>query len=86
MSKTGKTHKKRRVEWIQQLKKATGCSICGYHKCFRALHFHHRDPDSKSFSISDQMHRVSWIRLEEELAKCDILCANCHAEEECRRG
>ena len=43
------------------------------------LEFHHRDPKQKDMNIS-QMWRLgySWERLTEEIAKCDVLCANCH--------
>jgi hypothetical protein len=41
--------------------------------------FHHRDPSSKLFEISG-MRLIQWAEPEllEELAKCDLLCSNCH--------
>ena len=57
------------------------CSRCGYNKCISALHFHHIDPASKEFGISDGVTRA-WNRVVEELRKCVLLCANCHAEQE----
>lgn len=53
------------------------CSICGYSKCLRALEAHHVDPYIKDFSISDVSNVV---RIELELEKCVLLCANCHRE------
>jgi 5-methylcytosine-specific restriction endonuclease McrA len=53
------------------------CSICGYSKCLRALEAHHIDPRTKDFSISDV---ASVNRIEHELEKCVLLCANCHRE------
>lgn len=52
---------------------------CGYDRCPRALVFHHRDPKTKSFSLSANMNRA-WAKLEEEAKKCDLLCSNCHME------
>lgn len=53
------------------------CEICGYDKCLAALEAHHVDPRIKDFNISD----VSSIdRIERELIKCVLLCANCHRE------
>ena len=57
------------------------CVRCGYDRCLRALTFHHRDPAAKAFALdarncSNRSHEV----LTAEAAKCDFLCANCHAE------
>ncbi len=56
------------------------CQKCGYDKCYAALEFHHRDPNEKEVSWKKLRSR-SWKRIEEELDKCDLLCANCHREE-----
>lgn len=55
------------------------CIKCGYKKSLRALSFHHRNREEKSFSIN-MAHRVKWDTLLEESKKCDLLCANCHME------
>lgn len=55
------------------------CSICSYDKCIRSLVFHHRDPSTKKFGISGN-YGYSWEVLQEELDKCDLICANCHGE------
>ena len=56
------------------------CILCGYDKCERALVFHHRDPTTKKFQICSG-HSRSWDSVKAELEKCDLLCANCHAEQ-----
>jgi 5-methylcytosine-specific restriction endonuclease McrA len=56
------------------------CSKCGYAKSLRGLHFHHRDREDKLFSIAQAS--CSWEVTKQELDKCDLLCANCHGEEE----
>lgn len=43
----------------------------------RVLEFHHRNPDDKDFGIADMRTR-SVETLDEEIAKCDVVCANCH--------
>ena len=55
------------------------CSACGYDRCPAALEFHHRDPLTKDLGIK-QLYCCSWVRLEKELEKCILLCANCHRE------
>ncbi len=55
------------------------CIDCGYDRCSEALEFHHRDPATKSFSISGNTSR-KWEVLKAEADKCDLVCANCHRE------
>jgi hypothetical protein len=38
----------------------------------------HRVPTDKSFTIGDRKHGVSKAVLMAEIAKCDLVCANCH--------
>lgn len=54
------------------------CMICGYDKCVGALHFHHKNPEEKDFNISSKS--VSWDKIQKELDKCILVCANCHSE------
>lgn len=74
--------------WRQRVKeravayKGGSCERCGYDRCVAALTFHHRDPTTKSFGIAEKGVTRSWKRVKEELDKCDLLCANCHAEVE----
>jgi len=45
------------------------------------LQFHHRDPEIKAFGISEAVHNgIGLDKLKKEIAKCDVLCANCHAK------
>lgn len=55
------------------------CALCGYNKCVQALQFHHVT-GQKDFAISVLGHTKSWKKIEKELKKCELLCANCHAE------
>lgn len=55
------------------------CELCGYKKCNKALHFHHINPNTKKFGISANYDK-SWTDLQNELDKCLLVCANCHAE------
>ena len=59
-----------------------GCKLCGYNKHPAALHFHHREDEEKLFEIADWRSRVHAIdTLLIEMNKCDVNCANCHAEQ-----
>lgn len=61
--------------------KGKQCEVCGYNKCIGALHFHHIDPFKKNFSISEFRYREFNDTIKSELDKCQVLCANCHAEQ-----
>jgi hypothetical protein len=54
------------------------CESCGEaDPC--CLSFHHRPGTAKAFKIADSASkRVSIKALQAELAKCEVLCANCH--------
>jgi 5-methylcytosine-specific restriction endonuclease McrA len=76
------------VEWRRRTKlrliaEAGGCCrICGYDRYSGALHFHHVDPSTKEFAISKKGHTWSLEKMRAEVAKCALLCSNCHAEVE----
>ena len=42
------------------------------------LEFDHRDSNEKIESISNLIRDASWERIETEIKKCDVRCANCH--------
>jgi len=55
------------------------CSVCEYDKCDGALEFHHLDPTKKEFKISSSK-KLGFKKIQKELDKCVLLCANCHRE------
>lgn len=57
------------------------CVRCGYCKVIQALQFHHVDPSTKLFELGMRNLSKRWEVLEAEARKCELLCANCHAEE-----
>lgn len=52
------------------------CVRCGWNENIVALQFHHKN-DDKEFSIANGANK-SWERVKDEVAKCELLCANCH--------
>lgn len=67
---------------IRSVKSKGGkCKKCGYAKNLSALEFHHIDPSTKNFQIDLRVFsNLSDEALEEEIAKCILVCANCHRE------
>jgi transcription elongation factor Elf1 len=67
--------------WIKTYKRQLSCAHCGedHPAC---LQFHHLDPDVKELSIAKAIAYCWGIpRIERELSKCSVLCANCHMKE-----
>lgn len=69
-------------KWVNDWKEEMGCSECGFKGHHFQLDLDHVDPETKRNKGTGN-HRAfepSWSqeRIEEELKKCVILCANCH--------
>lgn len=63
--------------WLRNHKKTLSCCNCG-NSDHRVLQFHHlRD---KEFNIAD-FGKKSITTILNEISKCRVLCANCHAIE-----
>lgn len=73
--------RKRARDHILAIKKRSACLRCGEsHPA--TLDFHHRDPAEKEISANHMVKgRWSPAEIDKELAKCDVLCANCHRKE-----
>lgn len=70
---------KRKLEIFET--RGSGCKICGYNKNLAALEFHHLDPKKKSFILDMRnLANRSEDLIKKELTKCNMICANCHAE------
>lgn len=70
-----KRYKRRKAAAIEQL--GGKCVYCG---STEDLQFDHIDRNTKSFTIARELDSVSEKRLQEELAKCQLLCPPCHEE------
>lgn len=74
--------RRRKMKSILVAESGGRCALFGYDRCVSALHFHHLDPSSKRFHLSMQGVTRSLVAARAEMAKCVLLCANCHAEVE----
>jgi hypothetical protein len=75
-------HRRRELrKWFDEYRRECSCKSCGLSGADMpwALEFHHRNPAEKE-------EVVSWLvaqgygkeRILREIAKCDVICANCH--------
>jgi hypothetical protein len=64
-------------QWLNEQKNRS-CDDCGgtFPPC--AMDFHHRDKAAKLYSLSTAVARVGRAKVEQEISKCDLICANCH--------
>jgi hypothetical protein len=76
------SRRRRKVKEILISEAGGNCILCGYDRNAAALHFHHLDPKTKSFSLGVRGITRSLEKLRAEARKCVLLCANCHAEVE----
>lgn len=66
-------------DWVNKTFKCGPCSICFgvFQPC--QMDFDHIAPTSKLSSVADLLRkRASYARIEAEINKCRLLCANCH--------
>lgn len=69
---------------LDALKVERGCVDCGYNAHPAALQFDHVR-GVKVAAVARLVHSA-WPTILEEIAKCDVRCANCHAVATARRG
>lgn len=63
-------------------KRAKGCLHCRNDEP-SVLDFHHIDPETKLYNVSEMVGRGMSIELIfDEIAKCIVLCSNCHRKVE----
>ncbi len=66
---------KARHKELQDLARACGCEVCDTKE--GKFNWHHVDPDTKKFTLSEGVRRNKAAR-HEEMRKCIPLCTSCH--------
>jgi 5-methylcytosine-specific restriction endonuclease McrA len=61
---------------LARLRRAGACQVCGEPDPL-VLDFHHVDPATKAFTVGGSRRR-SVSAVAAEVAKCCLICANCH--------
>jgi hypothetical protein len=72
----------RRVEfvaWYRALKESRGCADCGGRFPAEVMQWDHVPGADKVADVSNLLRRLCKRRVLEEIAKCELVCANCHA-------
>lgn len=72
-----RARRKQMLLWLEAYKSQHPCT-CGEHDSI-ALDFHHLDPNEKDLNMAE-IARLGWSlkRVQQEIAKCQVICSNCH--------
>lgn len=76
---------KRRLREEVNVLKSEPCTDCGYSYNWWQMHYDHIN-DDKVMRISQLVIRGNRKKLFEEIEKCGLVCANCHADRTYRRA
>jgi hypothetical protein len=64
---------------INQLKEKLGCKDCGMPHPYYVLQFDHLEGSNKVAGINELIRSTTREAVLAEIAKCEVVCANCHA-------
>ena len=72
-------HRKAKYEKLRQLKESKPCADCNMFYPSYVMDYDHLDPVNKIDGIGYLVSTAhSWAIVEAEIAKCELVCANCH--------
>jgi hypothetical protein len=66
-----------RTAWIASLKRGKPCTDCKVSYPTYVMDWDHREGEAKEFNLA-KAWSYSDARILAEIAKCDLVCANCH--------
>ena len=73
----------KKLDYVRSIKLSVdGCIDCGFEMNERTVvcfDFDHRDPAIKRFEVAKPPTWATKQDVDDEIAKCDIVCRNCHA-------
>lgn len=72
-----KIKRERTRRWMRELK-SVPCADCKRSFDPVCMDFDHKNPRNKEFEIGRNANEMNFERLKQEIAKCDVVCANCH--------
>ncbi len=76
---TNSEAQKPRRDYAAAVKLEAGCADCGMRSEHSEIYdFDHRDPSKKVASVATLITKGTWEDFLAEIAKCEVVCANCH--------
>lgn len=64
--------------YLQSIKEKAACADCGINYPYFVMDFDHLPEHGKEFNIAEFSKHHTMGDVVKEIAKCDIVCANCH--------
>ena len=74
---TDRKHKAHLIKYIQELKSSTPCLDCKISYPYYVMDFDHVR-GRKHKNVMELISTLSKKKIDEEIAKCEIVCSNCH--------
>ena len=81
-----KQRRSEKVKLLQDLKDNQPCADCGAKRRYYVMDFDHVRGEKLGKVSALVAADVSWRMILDEIAKCDLVCANCHRERTHQRG
>ncbi len=73
-------HKRKNIEMVRDIKELSPCMDCGQFFPYPAMQFDHRVGEIKLGNVATMVSQNQARRkIIDEIAKCDLVCANCHS-------
>ena len=64
--------------YVEKIRRAANCTDCGYNKDWRILQFDHVRGEKVADVCKLLNKSISLEKIKDEIAKCEIVCPNCH--------
>jgi len=74
---TDRKHKSHLIKYIQEMKSSSPCLDCKTSYPYYVMDFDHVR-GRKQKNVMELINTLSKKKIDEEIAKCEIVCSNCH--------
>jgi lysyl-tRNA synthetase class I len=74
---TDRKHKSHLIKYIQEMKSSSPCLDCKLSYPYYVMDFDHVR-GRKQKNVMELINTLSKKKIDEEIAKCEIVCSNCH--------
>jgi len=73
------SNREKKKDIVRQIKESSPCVDCKIYYPYYVMHFDHLDSSQKIANVNTILQTKALQTALDEIAKCDIVCANCHS-------